>query len=64
MNSTQKLADVAAERHEIIAEMVFAQRDGADTSRLLDAKAKSYQSRRTSIQRAISFSSLGGEDDV
>jgi transposase InsO family protein len=35
-----------------------------ETSRLLDAKAKSYESRRTSVQRAISFGDMGGDDDV
>lgn len=36
-----------------------------ETSRLLDAKAKSYESRRTSVQRAIRFTDLlGGEKDV
>ena len=35
-----------------------------ETSRLLDAKAESYKSRRTSVQRAISFSGIGGDDDV
>ncbi len=34
-----------------------------ESSRLLDAKAKSYESRRTSIQRAISFIDLVGGDD-
>ena len=35
-----------------------------DTSRLLDSKAKTYESRRTSVQRAISFSGIGGDDNV
>ncbi len=36
-----------------------------ETSRLLDAKAKSYESRRTSVKRAISFTELvGGDKDV
>jgi transposase InsO family protein len=35
-----------------------------ETSRLLDAKAENYKSRRTSVQRAISFAGKEDENDV
>jgi hypothetical protein len=35
-----------------------------ETSRLLDAKAESFKSRRTSVQRALNFSGSEGDDNV